>query len=52
MKVFISWSGARSRMAAEALKRRLKGMLHVLEPYVSSVDMRSGPTGGTNSQRA
>jgi hypothetical protein len=42
VKVFISWSGARSRRAAEALKRRLRGMLHVLEPYVSSVDMRSG----------
>lgn len=42
MKVFISWSGSRSRIAAEALRGWLPSVLQALEPWLSSADITAG----------
>lgn len=42
MIVFISWSGARSRFIAETLRTWLKDVMQVLEPWVSTEDIRQG----------
>lgn len=42
MKVFISWSGAASRAAAELLRVYLPCMLQEIRPFVSSHDLASG----------
>jgi hypothetical protein len=42
MKIFISWSGARSRKVAEALKTFLKGVIPVAEPWVSTQSIAAG----------
>ncbi|GEM_PF-2679523 len=41
MKIFISWSGERSRQTAEALKQWLKLVIQTLEPWIS-MDMKKG----------
>jgi hypothetical protein len=42
MKVFISWSGNRSRLVAEALREWLPKVLPGAEPWVSSRDITAG----------
>src|SRR5687768_76505 len=42
MQIFISWSGARSRVAAEALRKWLPGVLQSVEPWVSGADIEAG----------
>ena len=42
MKVFISWSGTRSRRIAEELRTWLPDVINALEPWVSSEDIKPG----------
>lgn len=42
MKIFISWSGERSRAVAEALRTWLPDVVQFFEPWVSSEDMSKG----------
>jgi hypothetical protein len=42
MKVFISWSGERSKAVAEALRYWLPKVIQNLEPWLSAADMEKG----------
>ncbi|HSC20372.1 MAG TPA: TIR domain-containing protein [Solirubrobacterales bacterium] len=42
MKVFISWSGQKSRDVAQLFHDWLPLVLHMVEPFVSSKDIRAG----------
>ncbi len=42
MRVFIGWSGERSRQVSEALRRWLPQMLQAAEPWTTSVDLVAG----------
>ena len=42
MKVFISWSGDRSKEAAKALHEWLRDIIHNLEPWMSKLDINAG----------
>lgn len=42
MKVFISWSGPRSQKLAEALRDWLPLVLHYVDPWMSTADIKSG----------
>lgn len=42
MKIFISWSGARSQILANSLSKWLKPILHFSDPWLSSDDILSG----------
>lgn len=42
MEVFISWSGERSRVAAEALREWLPKIINAIEPWLSSTDIEKG----------
>lgn len=42
MKVFLSWSGERSKKVALALRGWLPLMLHYIEPWMSEVDIPAG----------
>lgn len=42
MKVFVSWSGERSRLVAEALHTFLQDVIQALEPWISVADIEKG----------
>lgn len=42
MKVFVSWSGEKSRDVAHAFRSWLPSVLHAVDPFVSSRDIRAG----------
>ena len=42
MKIFISWSGPRSKAMAEALKDWLPNVIQSIDPWVSSSDIDAG----------
>ena len=46
MKVFISWSGDRSKQVAEAFKKYLKCIIQQIDPWLSSADIKSGKRWG------
>lgn len=45
MKVFISWSGERSRIVAEALREWLPNIINAVVPFVSQLDIEKGSVG-------
>lgn len=46
MKLFISWSGERSRLLAEALHSWIPGIINAVEPWISSNDIDPGTRWG------
>lgn len=46
MRVFVSWSGERSREVAKAFRDWLPLVLHYAEPWVSDADIEAGGTMG------
>ena len=46
MKVFISWSGERSKVVADTLRVWLKDVIQNLDPWVSGSDIEKGTRGG------
>ncbi|HEU4562487.1 MAG TPA: toll/interleukin-1 receptor domain-containing protein [Longimicrobium sp.] len=42
MKVFLSWSGERSRVIAEALRKWLPDVIQNIEPWMSAADIDAG----------
>ncbi len=42
MKIFLSWSGSRSKRVAEILKEWLRFVFHNIEPWMSSEDIGKG----------
>ena len=48
VKVFISWSGERSKKIAETLKKWIKHVIQSIEPFVSSEDIQKGARWSTD----
>lgn len=48
MRIFLSWSGDRSRYLSTCFKNWLPNVLQYLEPYMSSQDIKLGERWGTN----
>lgn len=42
MKIFISWSGEKSRAIAEALREWLPNVIQIIEPWMSAEDVEKG----------
>ena len=42
MKVFITWSGERAKIIAEALRKWLPSVIQNVEPWMSETDIRPG----------
>ena len=42
MKIFISWSGQRSKVVADALRSWIPDVIHAVKPWMSGVDIRAG----------
>lgn len=42
MKIFISWSGERSKAIAEILREWLPSVIHAVQPWVSASDIEKG----------
>jgi hypothetical protein len=51
MKVFLSWSGERSKAAAEAFREWLPYVINAVEPWVSSRDIDAGKRWGLDLQQ-
>jgi len=51
VKVFISWSGARSRFIAQALRVWLTDVIQVLQPWMSDSDIPAGGRWGEDLRR-
>lgn len=47
MRIFISWSGNRSKFIAETLRWWLPNVIQCLEPFISSQDIQKGARGST-----
>jgi TIR domain len=42
MKIFISWSGERSKLIADALREWLPNVIQALDPWMSAIDIEKG----------
>jgi hypothetical protein len=42
MKIFLSWSGERSKVVADALRSWIPDVIHAVKPWMSGVDIRAG----------
>lgn len=51
MKIFLSWSGDRSRLIAEALRDWLVLVVQAVEPWMSAVDLQPGTRWNTDVAR-
>jgi hypothetical protein len=51
MKVFISWSGARSNQVARALRTFLEDVNQAIEPWMSDTDLDAGSRWGADLAR-
>ncbi len=51
MKIFISWSGERSKLLAEGLRSWLPGVINAAEPWLSSSDIEPGSRWGPELAR-
>ena len=51
MKVFISWSGERSKLLAEALRDMLPHLINAVEPWLSASAIEAGSRWGSDIAR-
>jgi hypothetical protein len=51
MKVFISWSGAKSRTVAESLRRWIPDIIQSVEPWMSGADIDAGARWSRNIEQ-